>query len=44
MFAKNLTLSQAIDGMLFYQKASGKSPNTIENYRIQLAKLASGNR
>jgi integrase/recombinase XerD len=39
MFAKNLTLSQAIEGMLFYKKASGKSPNTVENYRIQLVKL-----
>jgi hypothetical protein len=37
-------LSQAIKEMLFYKKASGKSPNTIENYRIQLAKLASGDR
>ena len=29
MFAKNLTLSQAIEGMLFYQKTSGNSPNAV---------------
>jgi integrase/recombinase XerD len=34
-----LKLSQAIEGMLFYKRAAGKSPNTIGNYRIQLEKL-----
>jgi integrase/recombinase XerD len=39
MSTKNLTLSQAAEGMLFYKKASGKSPNTIRNYRIHLRKI-----
>ena len=37
--SKSLTLSQAIDGMLFYKRAAGKSPNTIESYRFLLNKL-----
>lgn len=37
--AKRLTLSQAIDGMLFYKKAANKSPNTIASYRYLLDKL-----
>jgi len=39
MCAKSLTLSQAIDGMLFYKRAAGKSPNTIDSYRFLLDKL-----
>jgi len=37
--SKSLTLSQAIDGMLFYKRAAGKSPNTIDSYRFMLDKL-----
>jgi len=37
--SKSLTLSQAIEGMLFYKRAAGKSPNTIESYRFLLDKL-----
>jgi site-specific recombinase XerD len=37
--SKSLTLSQAIEGMLFYERAAGKSPNTIESYRFLLNKL-----
>jgi integrase/recombinase XerD len=36
---KYVTLSQATEGMLVYKKASGKSPNTIADYRTQLKKL-----
>ncbi len=37
--SKSITLSQAIDGMLFYKRAAGKSPNTIDSYRFLLDKL-----
>ena len=37
--SKSLTLSQAIEGMLFYKRAAGKSPNTTESYRFLLNKL-----
>lgn len=36
---KYVTLSRATEGMLIYKKASGKSPNTIADYRTQLKKL-----
>jgi integrase/recombinase XerD len=37
--SKNLTLSQAVDGLLLYKKAAGKSQHTINDYRCQLGKL-----
>ncbi len=37
--ASNLTLSQAIEGLLFYKTATGKSPHTIADYRVSLNKL-----
>ncbi len=39
MSTKNLRLSQAFEGMLFYKRASGKSPNTISDYRNCFGKL-----
>ena len=30
---KNITLSQACDGVVRYKSATGMSPNTIRNYR-----------
>jgi hypothetical protein len=32
---KRVTLSQAAEGMLVYKRASGRSPNTIADYRVQ---------
>jgi len=39
MASKQLTLSQCIEGMLFYKRASGKSPRTIADYRNGFTKL-----
>ncbi len=39
MASKQLTLSQCIEGMLFYKRASGKSPCTIADYRYAFNKL-----
>ena len=36
---KKLTLSQCVEGMLFYKRASGKSPSTIADYRNSFEKL-----
>ena len=36
---KKLTLSQSVEGMLFYKRASGKSPSTIADYRNSFDKL-----
>ncbi len=36
---KNITLSQACDGVVRYKSATGLSPNTIRNYRTTFAKL-----
>lgn len=36
---KGVTLSQAIEGMLFYKRASNKSPRTTETYNHLLSKL-----
>jgi integrase/recombinase XerD len=36
---KNLSLSQCIEGALFYKRASGKSPATISDYRNCFNKL-----
>lgn len=35
----HLTLSRAIEGYLLYQTARGRSPNTIRNYRGELARF-----
>ncbi len=35
----DLTLSQAVAGLLFYKRAEGKSPNTLNDYRTCCAKL-----
>lgn len=40
MSVKNLKLSQAVEGVLFYKRASGKSANTLADYRNGYAKLA----
>jgi len=34
-----ILLSRAIEGFLLHKRASGRSPNTIRNYRIQLERL-----
>jgi len=36
---KKLALSQCVEGMLFYKRASGKSPSTIADYRNSFDKL-----
>ena len=36
---KKLALSQCVEGMLFYKRASGKSPSTITDYRNSFDKL-----
>ena len=35
-----LTLSQAIEGLIRFKTAAGLSPNTLRNYRTSFAKLA----
>lgn len=37
--SRDLTLSQAVAGLLFYKRAEGKSPNTLNDYRTCCAKL-----
>ncbi len=34
-----LTLNQAIEGMLFYKRAANKSKATLDTYRFLLSKL-----
>lgn len=36
---RELTLSQCVDSLLFYKRAEGKSPNTLNDYRTCCAKL-----
>jgi hypothetical protein len=35
----NLSLSQAVEGLLFYKTATGKSPCTIADYRAAFTEL-----
>jgi hypothetical protein len=39
MSTKNITLSQACEGMIHYKQATGKSENTIADYRVTFKKL-----
>jgi site-specific recombinase XerD len=39
MSTKNITLSQACEGMVHYKQATGKSENTIADYRVTFKKL-----
>ena len=39
MSKKSVTLSQAYEGMIRYKQATGKSENTIADYRVDFEKL-----
>ena len=39
MSKKSITLSQACEGMIHYKQATGKSENTIADYRVTFKKL-----
>jgi hypothetical protein len=39
MSTKNIMLSQACEGMIHYKQATGKSENTIADYRVTFKKL-----
>ncbi|MCJ7432356.1 MAG: hypothetical protein MUO77_02590 [Anaerolineales bacterium] len=39
MSRKSITLSQACEGMIRYKQATGKSENTIADYRVTFKKL-----
>jgi integrase/recombinase XerD len=37
--SQNITLSQAVEGLLFYKRAEGRSPHTLVDYRASFDKL-----